>query len=158
MPVGTRTGLRTENTESPGEVFERLECESARVPRRFRSRTHTQTDHSSGNSNCAFTSCRFPKSLSSVLKNWTRTALLSRLEPLRKFVGTLRRNQHRILTFIKCPITNAVAEGLNRMIRQIRNRASGYRNVECFKDVIYLTLGDLDLPGEIPNDHQLEWM
>jgi transposase len=100
----------------------------------------------------------YEQSAQTFLKNWTKTALLSRLEPLRKFVGTLRRNQHRILTFIKCPITNAVAEGLNRIIRQIRNRASGYRNVECFKDVIYLTLGDLDLPGEIPNEQQLAWM
>lgn len=97
------------------------------------------------------------ESAEAFLKSWTRSTLLSRLEPMRKFVRTLREHQHRIITFVKCPITNAVAEGLNRIIRQIRNRASGFRNVECFKDLIYLTIGDLDIPGEIPADQQLCW-
>lgn len=97
------------------------------------------------------------RSAETFLKNWTRSTLLSRLEPMRRFVKTLRKHQHRIITFVKCPITNAIAEGLNRVIRQIRNRASGYRNVECFKDLIYLTIGDLDIPGEIPEDQQLCW-
>ncbi|GJL84215.1 MAG: ISL3 family transposase ISMac21 [Pseudohongiella sp.] len=100
----------------------------------------------------------YEASAASFLKNWTKSALLSRLEPIRKFVRTLRGHQHRIITFIKCPLTNAIAEGLNRMIRQIRNRASGFRNVECFKDLIYLTVGDLDIAGEIPEDQQLVWL
>jgi transposase len=58
------------------------------------------------------------------LKGWTTTALKSRLEPIRKFVKTLRENIHRILPFVETRLTNATAEGLNRIIRMTKNRAS----------------------------------
>ena len=50
-----------------------------------------------------------------------------------------------ILAFIDRPLTNAVGEGLNRMIKIVKNRASGYRHLDYFADVIYLTVGDLDI-------------
>jgi transposase len=84
------------------------------------------------------------------LKNWSTAALKSRLEPIRKFVHTLRDHLHHILPFIDKPITNAKAEGINRIIRLVKNRASGFRNLPAFADMIYLTVVDLDLPGQIP--------
>ena len=47
-------------------------------------------------------------------------------------------------------ITNAVAEGINRLIRMAKNRASGYRSTRNFANMIYLIAGDLDLPAQIP--------
>jgi hypothetical protein len=47
-------------------------------------------------------------------------------------------------------ILNAIAEGLNRVIKIVKNRASGFRKVDSFTDMIYLTVGDLDLPAQIP--------
>lgn len=84
------------------------------------------------------------------LKNWGTTALKSRLEPIRKFVSTLRKHLENIITFIPSRLTNATAEGLNRIIRIIKNRASGFRTVQAFIDLIYLTIGDVDIPAQIP--------
>ena len=84
------------------------------------------------------------------LKQWTTTALKSRLAPLRKFVNTIRKYTDNILTFIDSRLTNATAEGLNRVIRMVKNRASGFRTVEAFIDLIYLTVGDVDIPAQIP--------
>ena len=85
------------------------------------------------------------------LKRWMTTALKSRLEPMRDFVKTLKKHQHRILPFIGKRLTNAIAEGLNRIIRIIKNRASGFRSLPAFIDMIYLTVGDVDLPAHIPS-------
>ncbi len=84
------------------------------------------------------------------LKRWTTTALKSRLEPLRKFVRTIRKHHHRILPYISKRLTNAVSEGLNRIIKIVKNRASGYRTLEAFSDMIFLTVGDVDVPAQIP--------
>ncbi len=82
------------------------------------------------------------------LKKWGTSALRSRLEPIRKFVHTLRKHIESIITFIESRLTNAVSEGLNRIIGIIRNRASGFRSVDAFIDLIYLVVGDVDIPGK----------
>ena len=46
---------------------------------------------------------------------------------------------------------NAVGEGLNRVIKIVKNRASGFRNLEAFTDLIYLTIGDFDILAHIPS-------
>ncbi len=84
------------------------------------------------------------------LKRWTTTALKSRLEPIRDFVKMLRKHMHRIISFIGSRLTNAVAEGLNRVIKIVKNRASGFRSLPAFTDMIFLTVGDLDIPAQIP--------
>lgn len=65
-------------------------------------------------------------------------------------VGTLHNHIDNIITFIKRPVTNAVGEGINRIII-VKNRSSGFRNLECFADLIFLTIGDLDIPVHIPS-------
>ena len=84
------------------------------------------------------------------LKRWTTTALRSRLDPLRKFVRTLREHSAGILAFVDTRLTNAVAEGLNRIVRMVKNRASGFRTLDAFADMIFLCVGDLDIPAQIP--------
>lgn len=84
------------------------------------------------------------------LKGWSTSALMSRLEPLRKFVGTIRSHFENIITFVSSRITNAAAEGLNRIIRMVKNRASGFRSVDAFIDLIYLVVGDVDIPASFP--------
>lgn len=85
------------------------------------------------------------------LKAWSTTALKSRLQPIRDFVATLRKHSENIITFIPSRLTNATAEGLNRIIRMVKNRASGFRTVQAFIDLIYLTIGDVDIPAQIPS-------
>jgi transposase len=84
------------------------------------------------------------------LAQWSTTALKSRLQPLREFVRTIRKHTDNILTFVGSRLTNATSEGLNRIIRMVKNRASGFRTVQAFIDLIYLTIGDVDLPAKIP--------
>lgn len=84
------------------------------------------------------------------LNRWTTTALRSRLEPLRKFVRTVRRHSEGIIAFVQIRLTNATAEGLNRIARIVHNRASGFRNLDAFADMLFLTIGDVDIPAQIP--------
>lgn len=84
------------------------------------------------------------------LKSWTTSALRSRLAPLKKFVSTVRRHAESIIAFVQIRLTNAVAEGLNRVAKIVHNRASGFRNLDAFADMIFLTVGDLDIPAQIP--------
>ncbi len=84
------------------------------------------------------------------LKEWTTDAQRSRLQPLRTFVNTVRKHAAGITAFVDTHLTNAVAKGLNRIIRMVKNRASGFKTLEAFSDLIYLCVGDLDIPAQIP--------
>ena len=85
----------------------------------------------------------------SFLKGWITSALKSRIDSMKRFALTLRRHQANILNFIERNLTNAVAEGLNRSIKIVKGRASGFRTLESFSDLIYLTVGDVDIPSKI---------
>ncbi len=54
------------------------------------------------------------------LDNWCQTAMKSRLEPIKSF------------------------------IKIVKNRASGFRTLDAFSDMTFLTVGDFDIPGQIP--------
>ena len=86
------------------------------------------------------------------LKRWMTTARRSRIESIRTFVATVKEHMHRILPYIGSRLTNAIGEGLNRIIKIVKNRASGFRNLQAFSDLIYLTVGNLDLPAQIPEN------
>lgn len=83
------------------------------------------------------------------LDRWCTRTLLSRLEPMRKFVRTLRRHWDGVFASIS-GITSAVAEGINRVLRMAKNRASGFRSTDNFINIIHLVAGDLDFPAQIP--------
>ncbi len=85
------------------------------------------------------------------LDSWCDTAMRSRLDSIKTFVTTIRKHKHRLLPFIETHLTNAVSEGINRIIKIVKNRASGFRNLDAFKDLIYLTIGDVNIPEQIPS-------
>ena len=85
------------------------------------------------------------------LKGWITAVKRSRLEPLKSFVvNILEKHWNNIITYLDTHITNAVAEGVNRVIRFVKNRASGYSNFDSFRDLILLVIGDVDIPAQIP--------
>ena len=84
------------------------------------------------------------------VRRWMTSSLRSRLKPLRKFVNTLRQHYDGVLAFIGSRLTNAAAEGLNRIVKIVKNRASGFRNLDAFTDMIFLAVGDVDIPAQIP--------
>ena len=85
------------------------------------------------------------------LKRWMTTVLRSRLPSMRTFVNTLREHSANVLTYIERSLTNAVGEGINRIVKIAKNRASGFRGLHNFADMIYLIVGDLDIPEQIPS-------
>jgi transposase len=94
---------------------------------------------------------RAPWAAERFIRHWMTSALKSRLEPLRRFVNILRRHYAGVLAFIGPRLSNAISEGLNRVIKIIKNRASGFRNLNAFTDLIFLVVGDVDLPAQIPS-------
>lgn len=97
-----------------------------------------------------FWSYNYLASAESFLKRWMTAALKSRIPSMRTFVGTLKAHYANIITFIERPLTNAVAEGVNRILKIVKNRASGFRNLDSFTDLIFLTKGDVDIVAHIP--------
>ena len=69
----------------------------------------------------------------------------SRLEPMKEFAWLVRRHSEEILNYFKYKYTNAVLEGMNRVIQNLKCRARGFRNMEYFKTMFYLVCGKLDL-------------
>jgi transposase len=78
-------------------------------------------------------------------KRWYFWATHSRLLPFIKLAKMLKSHLANILTYLRIPITNAAAEGLNSKIQLIKYRARGYRNADRFEHAIYFHLGKLDL-------------
>lgn len=101
-----------------------------------------------------FWSYRYVGSAQNFLKRWMTSALRSRLPSMRRFVNTLREHSANILTYIERSLTNAAAEGINRIVKIAKNRASGFRGLHNFADMIYLIVGDLDIPAQIPSTLQ----
>ena len=100
---------------------------------------------------------RYRASAVTFLKRWATAALRSRIPSLRQFVGTVRNHFDNIIAFTDRNLTNAVGEGLNRIVKIVKNRASGYRNLHNFVDMISLTVGDLDIPAHIPSHLRTLW-
>lgn len=78
-------------------------------------------------------------------KEWYGWAVRSRLDPVKKVAATLKRHLDGVLRFVKHPITNGVAEGLNSKIMSIKRKAGGFRNPANFTTAIYFHCGGLDL-------------
>ena len=69
----------------------------------------------------------------------------SRLEPMRDFARMIRRHFAEIVAYFEHPYTNAVLEGADSVIRNVKRRARGFRDMDYFATMIYLACGRLDL-------------
>ena len=69
----------------------------------------------------------------------------SRLTPMKNFAKLLKNHWQEILNYFDYRYTNAILEGMNSLIQNIKRRARGFRNDEYFKTMIYLGCGKLDL-------------
>lgn len=76
---------------------------------------------------------------------WYGWAIRSRLEPVKQVARMLHRHLGGVLRYVKHPITNGVAEGLNSKIMSIKRKAGGFRNAQHFTTAIYFHCGGLDL-------------
>jgi transposase len=76
---------------------------------------------------------------------WYSWAVRSRLEPMKKVAGMLRRRFENIITYLRHQITNATSESLNAKIQWVKYTARGFRNKQNFINAIYFHCGGLDL-------------
>ena len=92
-----------------------------------------------------YETCTDRAAAESRLKKLCSWLMRSRLEPMKKFCGTLKNHWDEILNYFDNRFTNAVLEGTNSVIQNIKTRARGFRNDEYLKAMIYLILGDLPM-------------
>ncbi len=80
------------------------------------------------------------------LMSWTRAALLSRRQPLRRFALTLRAHIDGILTYFRYDNpTNATLEGTNNKIKLIIHKAYGFRSLGALMAMVYLCCSGIKL-------------
>lgn len=81
---------------------------------------------------------------------WYWWATHSRLKPMAEVAKMIKRHLGNILTYLDYRITNAVAEGLNSKIQQVKSAARGFRNFENYRIAILFFCGKLNMyPQEI---------
>ncbi len=88
---------------------------------------------------------RQPAAVRRFFTHWYGWAIRSRLDPVKKVARMIQRHLDGVLRFVKHPITNGVAEGLNSKIMSIKRKAGGFRNAQNFTTAIYFHCGGLDL-------------
>jgi len=83
------------------------------------------------------------------LRKWCARAMRSKLDPVKKFVGTIRRHQSLILNWFKArkAYSSGVVEGLNRKVNLITRKAFGFRSFQVLQVALYHTLGNLPEPA-----------
>jgi len=82
------------------------------------------------------------------INEWLVMAEKSEIEPIVKFTETVRNHLDGIMRYFTSNLTSGAIEGLNSRIQNIKRRARGFRNIDNFIAMIYLSLAglELDLP------------
>ena len=75
---------------------------------------------------------------------WYSRARRSRLEPVKKVAKSLKNHLDGLLNYFIHPITNAVTEGLNSRIQEIKANARGFRSFDNYRTRILFFCGKLN--------------
>ena len=68
-----------------------------------------------------------------------------RIPQVKKFGKMVKEHWEEILNYFSYRVMNAILEGTNSIIQNIKRRARGFRNDEYFKTMIYLVYGKLPM-------------
>lgn len=85
------------------------------------------------------------------LKKLCSWLIRSRLQPMKELCGLIRDHWNEILNYFEYRLTNAILEGMNSIIQNVKRRARGFRNNEYFETMIYLNCSKLDIDAVIAN-------
>jgi transposase len=82
------------------------------------------------------------------LKKWCTRTMRSRLNPMKKFVRTLRKHEALLMNYFKAGkgYSSGIVEGLNLKINMGIRKAYGYRSFDSMKVALLHQLGDLPEP------------
>jgi len=83
------------------------------------------------------------------LNKWCTRAMRSRLDPIKKFVGTVRRHQPIMMNWFKAKgaYSSGAVEGLNRKVNLETRKAYGFRTYEALEVALFHKLGKLPEPN-----------
>lgn len=89
-----------------------------------------------------------PHAAGRFLDAWCRQAMRSRLEPIKKVVGTLRSHRGLLLNWFRArgAMSSGVVEGMNNNAKVVMRKAYGFRTFRAVEVALYHTLGDLPQP------------
>ena len=85
------------------------------------------------------------------LKKLCSWMMHSRLDDIKDFCKLVKSHWTEILNYFDYRYTNAILEGVNNIIQNVKCRARGFRNIEYFKTMIYLNCGKLDIDSAVNN-------
>ncbi len=96
----------------------------------------------------AFWSYRSADWAGAFLDVWCGHVMRSRLEPMKKVVGMLRRHRPLLLNWFRArgQLSAAAVEGLNNKAKLTTRKAYGFRSYRCLEIALYHTLGQLPEP------------
>lgn len=82
------------------------------------------------------------------LRKWCYRAARSKLEPIKKFVKSLRKHEPLIINFFRAKkaLSSGIVEGLNRNVNLVTRKAYGYRTFSALEVSLYHSLGKLPEP------------
>jgi transposase len=82
------------------------------------------------------------------LKEWTRLAMWSRIEPMKKLATTLREHRYELENWFlaRGSFAAGATEGFNNKARITTRKAYGFRTYDYVEIALYHALGDLPTP------------
>lgn len=82
------------------------------------------------------------------LKLWCNRAMRSKLDPVKKFVKTVRKHQPIMMNWFKAKkaYSSGAVEGLNRKINLVTRKSYGFRSYEVLEIALFHTMGGLPEP------------
>ena len=96
----------------------------------------------------AFWSYVSPAWAARYLDRWCMRAMRSRIEPMKKMAGMLRRHRGLILNYFRAKkqFSSGVVEGLNSRVKSVTKSAYGFRNLKILEIALLHTMGKLPMP------------
>lgn len=82
------------------------------------------------------------------LKKWCAKAMRSQLDPIKKFVKTVRRHQPLMMNWFKAKkqYSSGTVEGMNRKVNLVTRKAYGFRQYKTLEIALFHTMGKLPEP------------
>jgi len=82
------------------------------------------------------------------LRKWCGKAMRSQLEPIKKFVKTVRNHQPLMMNWFKAKkrYSSGTVEGLNRIVNLVTRKAFGFREYKTLEIALFHTMGKLPEP------------
>ena len=79
------------------------------------------------------------------ITNWCAQVRRTRLEQMKKVAAMIQRHLEGLLNYFESHLTNALCEGFNSRIQQLKSAARGFRSFPNYRTRILFFLGALDL-------------